>query len=457
MPDSTAGQHDLAYRGHVHRHPEKLGGPWRNSGPDARRRAHRRGLHGRGNAGYLRDPDSRLDRPLGHHRGYLAALLPHQRYRGHARRRAVQEFHTGLDSEHRRIGVDVYRRCGARRQQRLQDHVPVCGGDEFIHSRTLGATNPENQRRRHAVDGVSDRPVQQRLPADRPAADVSLRHHGHRDNNLRRHHRSTDVQHRRQHLDGGSRRHFHHVRIRGPVELLHHSLMLGVSAFPRYYALLYRTVTGEVINDFPLAKVPNWLQQVNADGSWSVQTQIGATGGFSREELWDYTDAWRYSVAVCYGTGARPGDYICQAGPLLADQLMSEQPPLIQLGGTGLWGLLRMVMQILAGWVPGSGFGAGADILYTTLSLPNSAVNSLTNALGGAGRSPAPIDIPAATFSGDPAATPTTIQYFGYDLASAGQRLQELTQMQYGPDILLKPYFSDFNHIRHKALIGNPK
>lgn len=233
--------------------------------------------------------------------------------------------------------------------------------------------------------------------------------------------------------------------------------MLGTSTEPRFYGLLYRTVTGEVINDFPLAKVPNWLQQVNADGSWSVQTQIGAQGGFSREELWSYTDAWRYSVAVCYGTGARPGDYICQAGPLLADQLMSEQPPLLQLGGVGLWGLLRMTMQILAGWVPGSGFGVGADILYTTLSLPNIAVNILTNAFGGGGRNPMPIDIPAATFSGDPNAIPTTIQYFGYDLASAGQRLQELTQMQYGPDILLKPYFSDANHVRHLTQIGNPK
>lgn len=202
------------------------------------------------------------------------------------------------------------------------------------------------------------------------------------------------------------------------------------------------------MTDFPISNNPLWLQQINADGTWTVQTQIGKDGGFSKEELWDYTDSWRYSVAVCYGTGARPGDYICQAGPLISDQLMSEDPPIIQLGGAGLWALLRMTMNILNGWNPANGFGVGADTTYTT-SLQGIAAGILANA---SARNPMPIDIPAGPFTGI-----TLINYFGYDLASAGQRLQEITQLQNGPDTLLRPYFSDSSHIRHEAVLGNPR
>lgn len=217
---------------------------------------------------------------------------------------------------------------------------------------------------------------------------------------------------------------------------------------PRYYALLYRTVTGEIMADFALASNPLWLQQINSDGTWTVQSQIGKSGGLPRDEWWDYTDAWRYSVAVCYGTGARPGDYICQAGPLISDQLMSESPPNLQLGGAGLWALLRMTMNILNGWNPANGFGVGADTTYTT-SLQGIAAGILSNANS---RNPMPIDIPAGPFSGT-----TLINYFGYDLASAGQRLQEITQLQNGPDVLLRPYFSDGSHIRHAVMLGTPR
>lgn len=217
---------------------------------------------------------------------------------------------------------------------------------------------------------------------------------------------------------------------------------------PKFYALLYLTVTGEIMDGvgIPLSAVPQWLQQINMDGSWGIQTQISTQagdGGLTKDQLWDYTDAWRFSVAICFGTGSRPGDYICQAGPLVSDQLMSEQPAILQLGGTGLWGLLRMTMQILAGTTtPASG-----DMNFTN-SLQGIAAALLTNANA---RNPMPIDIPAGPFSGT-----TNINYFGYDLASVGQRLQELTQLQNGPDILLKPYFSDSTHIRHTALFGNP-
>ena len=55
-----------------------------------------------------------------------------------------------------------------------------------------------------------------------------------------------------------------------------------------------------------------------------------------------------------------------------------------------------------------------------------------------------------------PIAGGNTRTYYGYEFATAGQRLSEITQVQNGPDVLFVPYFSAPNVIRHKMLIGNP-
>lgn len=222
---------------------------------------------------------------------------------------------------------------------------------------------------------------------------------------------------------------------------------LDTVAESEFYAALYNTVTGTVITYFALSDNPTWLQQVDDDGSYSIQTQIGK-GGLTKRQAWFDTDEWRFSIAICYGNGTRPGDYICQAGPILSTQMTQENPPIIQFGGSGLWALLRATMQLNGStWngisVNGS---SGADATYPG-SLAHIARQILGNALV---RNPMPLDIPV---TGDGTDTRT---YYGYDLASAGQRLYELTQVQNGPDILLKPYFSDTNTIRHQAMIGQP-
>jgi hypothetical protein len=224
---------------------------------------------------------------------------------------------------------------------------------------------------------------------------------------------------------------------------------------PHYYALVYNTITGQVVDEIPMASLPQWNQTINADGSWTITTQIGPddegdpaneSGLFSKAHLRAVTDTWRHSVAICWGTG-QVTDYICQAGPLTARQLVSEQPPILQLGGGGFWPLLRKILQVASTW-PGTALTAagGADTSYTS-SMQGVAVDILTNAIARAGL---PLDIPAAI------AGTVVRQYFGYDLTSSGQRLQELTQVMGGPDILLKPRFTAPGTIRHQALIGNP-
>jgi hypothetical protein len=120
----------------------------------------------------------------------------------------------------------------------------------------------------------------------------------------------------------------------------------------------------------------------------------------------------------------------------------------LQLGGTGFWPLLRKIMQVASTWDGTSlAQGDGADTSYTS-SMAGIAYQMLVNANTRAGL---PLDLVANTDTGT-----VTEAYFGYDLTSAGQRLQELTQMANGPDILLKPYLTGNGYVRHTALIGQP-
>lgn len=219
---------------------------------------------------------------------------------------------------------------------------------------------------------------------------------------------------------------------------------------PRYYALVYFTATGQIIDEIPLPSIPQWAQVINADNAWTVKTQIGpddGSSGLTKAHLRGITDGWRHSIATCWGTGS-PTDYVCQAGPITTRQQVSEQPPILQIGGVGFWPLLRKILQLASTW-PGVSLTqpGGADTTYTS-SLQGVAAAILTNAIA---RNTLPLDIPAGPFTGT-----ATETYFGYQLISAGQRLQELTQEQGGPDILLKPRLTGTGFVRHTALIGNP-
>lgn len=220
-----------------------------------------------------------------------------------------------------------------------------------------------------------------------------------------------------------------------------------------YYALAINSVTGSVLDEIPLAIDPTWAQQINQAGLWTVQTQAGGAGGLKKSTLRGLLQAGRVSVAVCWGSGS-PADYICQAGPLWSWGMQgggSESPPIVQLGGSGFWGLPSALEQIAVGW-NGASLGIGMDTSYTS-SLQGIACGIVANAsarwqqlIG----SPMPVDIPAAI----PGAK--TMRYYGYQFTSAGQRLQELTQMVSGPDILFLPYFATSNTIRWRMVVGNP-
>lgn len=217
---------------------------------------------------------------------------------------------------------------------------------------------------------------------------------------------------------------------------------------PAYYCLVYKTTTGQVIGALPDANQtePIWLQQINQTGSFTWQTIMdGKT--LTRDQLITYVEGeWRFGLALCYGVGNQ-NDFICQAGPLTTSVDLSESPPIVRLSTTGFWGLLNKCQMVNPTWA-GTDLTAtgGADVTYTS-SLQGIASLMLTDAIT---RNPLPLDIPT------PISGSNTRTYFGYETATVGQRLTELTQVQNGPDVVFAPYFAGPSTIRHQALIGNP-
>jgi hypothetical protein len=225
---------------------------------------------------------------------------------------------------------------------------------------------------------------------------------------------------------------------------------------PGYYALIYQTTTGQVVSA-PLPDAnqtePTWLQQINNTGVISWRTIVDGTV-LTKEQLVTYRQGeWRFGLAICYGTGGA-NDFICQAGPITASVDVSESPPIVQFGAVGFWGLLDACYQVNPTWNGASivTAGGGADTTYTS-SLQGIASLMLTDAItpcAAIGRGTLPLDVPA------PIAGANVRNYFGYEFASTGQRLAELTQVQNGPDVFFAPYFSAPQVIRHHAVIGNP-
>lgn len=217
-----------------------------------------------------------------------------------------------------------------------------------------------------------------------------------------------------------------------------------------WYARVFAIKTGAVVDELPLVSQPVWLQQVNADGSFTVTTPIGGNGGLSKRTLRGYVAEGRFGVAVCWGSGGT-SDWIAQAGPIwsYAPDEGTNGPPTLQIGGSGFWGLLKARLQVPGTWTPSMGIsGTNSTANYGPSSMHDIARSMLLDTLM---RDSLPLDVPAAAGSG------TNVRNFpGYDLAMMGQRLYELTQDIGGPDVVFQPYFASSNLIRFQALIGNP-
>lgn len=236
--------------------------------------------------------------------------------------------------------------------------------------------------------------------------------------------------------------------------------LLAVTPDPKppereYSALVYHTMTGQVFRELQLADLPVWETQLNDTGGWGVVCPIGID---PQQDAWLREWApfpYRFSVAIVLG-----GDTVLQAGPNTTYQPDEEVPDggvaKVRVGGKGIWQLLNRRVLINAAWNPAAtpvtDVSANITLTYSLHTIAREIVNHSINKSFVVG-SNLPIDLPAQI------AGTATRTYYGYETIAAGQRLQELTQVDQGPDIVFQPYLiavGGSRYIRHRMVIGTP-
>jgi hypothetical protein len=253
----------------------------------------------------------------------------------------------------------------------------------------------------------------------------------------------------------------------GPVALAA-ALDAGVAARPRarfdpIEVRAFETRTGRVVARVPYVGTPTWSFGVNDPGEWRVQAKLGGDG-IDKVTLDGITDPWRFSWAISQGSR------IWQAGPVVTEdyndgdntttvggggllKLLTDKRILINPARASLSGVTAQDADILfgpTGYVPTIGGTIPAANQNLSLhSIFRRILEILVTAAGG----DLPLVLP------DVIAGTSAREYPGYELAGAGQRLLELSQVISGPEFEFAPEFADpqtKQSIRWRARIGNP-
>lgn len=220
---------------------------------------------------------------------------------------------------------------------------------------------------------------------------------------------------------------------------------------PEYTAVAYQTTTGRVMYDIDLAADPTWSAALNGNNEgWQVSMPL--TDRAAANKARECSERWYASVAVFWdGQG-------CQGGPVTQNPDMGfiNDMPVAVITGKGFWENLNQRTMHNKTWDPATGITSSTADLTITDSLPNIAREIVNQATSWTVRpgSALPVDLPTAVASDS-----NTRTYHGYETASAGQRLQELTQVENGPDVLFQPYLTTIagqRYVRHRMMIGAP-
>jgi hypothetical protein len=223
-----------------------------------------------------------------------------------------------------------------------------------------------------------------------------------------------------------------------------------VTATRTYTAVAYLTTTGRITHEIDLVEAPTWDALLNDAGTWQVKVQIGHKPG-ATAKVREWATPMVYSVAILLG------DTVCQAGPITS-YAPDDGDATVTVSGKGVWEALSKRLLHNKNWNPAvkpiTDVSANLTFTDSLWNIAQAIVGHSTTWVYRAG-SVLPVDVPVT----DPAGGSAKRTYFGYDLASTGQRLQELTQDEGGPDVYFQPYIvvlGSSRVIRHRMLIGTP-
>lgn len=220
---------------------------------------------------------------------------------------------------------------------------------------------------------------------------------------------------------------------------------------PQHKVYIANTVTGQIVMDAPFVGVPRYDTRLNSAGGLTVTVPLGDNGAMPKELMEEFANSWRWTWLYCYGS------YIFQAGIAVTDRFVDNDGP--GTADVGCGGLLHLFsnkrLVINKDWLEGQNVASPvADLSYNNLTLRTIAKRMIENDLDRPGH-----DLPIVLPPDDP---PDTHQrnYYGYDLASVGERLLQLTQVINGPEIEFRPRFVDPEtklYMQWEMRIGNPR
>ncbi|AXX32075.1 hypothetical protein KCV87_32145 [Actinosynnema pretiosum subsp. pretiosum] len=201
------------------------------------------------------------------------------------------------------------------------------------------------------------------------------------------------------------------------------------------------TVTGRIIGTLPYAGTPGWEFGVNLGGQ--VQVNVPARQlGRGPLALRTMVEPWRTSLVIAWGR------YLVQGGPIMTHRWDDASGTLL-VGAGGMWALLNRRI-IKSSDYDGPITDEAADVVLSGLSLHGLAVR-LAQLATGERWGALPIAFP------EPEPGTTTRTYYGYDLATVGERLTQLTQLDHGPDVELHPRWSTRpGHVEWELRVGIP-
>ena len=206
--------------------------------------------------------------------------------------------------------------------------------------------------------------------------------------------------------------------------------------------------TGHITAVIPVTAA-SWQQVLNAAGTISATVDVGAAE-VTGLDLYHTTAPARAFLCIQY-------DRTLIAGGPIWTHKYNRAAGTLTLSGAGMWSLFdhRLVLPVLAEPLA-LGAAQSATTTYLTSqnkSLGDIAAGLVNQALAHVGGN-APIVFPAAQGL-TPGAAHT---YYGYDLATVGQRITELTAVIGGPEIRFQPRYKsgDPTSVEWVMLVGTP-
>lgn len=204
-------------------------------------------------------------------------------------------------------------------------------------------------------------------------------------------------------------------------------------------AALFDMRTGDYIRRIPVGVGTSWAKAINAPGSYSLKLPNSPVSRLS--ELHEIAKPWKTCVAILRGKR------VLHAGPVLRRPWAGG----LKLDGAGYWQYLmkRLVLphalegRQIDGEVLIDEENPGAEWILALSG--QTYVDIATKLLEETAKwQDMPVDLPIAR-SG-----PYFRTYYGYDLATVAERLKQLTELQFGPELRFDAYLRPDGGLRWK-------